>query len=46
MILVDTSAWIDFFAGHNLPRVTPREQFILDNEDLAMWHSTDRFSRT
>lgn len=36
MILVDTSVWIDFFAGRNLPHVTMLEKFILDNEDLAL----------
>ena len=36
MILVDTSVWIDFFAGRDLPHVAKVEQFILDNEDLAL----------
>ncbi len=36
MILVDTSVWIDFFAGRDLPHVTTLEQSILDNEDLAL----------
>ncbi len=36
MILVDTSVWIDFFAGRNLPHVVTLEQFIQDNEDLAL----------
>ena len=36
MILVDTSVWIDFFAGRHLPHVATLEQFILDNEDLAL----------
>ena len=36
MILVDTSVWIDFFAGRDLPHVARLEQFILDNEDLAL----------
>ena len=36
MILVDTSVWIDFFAGRNLPHDDLLEQCILDNEDLAM----------
>ena len=36
MILVDTSVWIDFFAGRNLPHVDVLEQCILDNEDLAL----------
>jgi len=36
VILVDTSVWIDFFAGRDLPHVAKLEQFILDNEDLAL----------
>ena len=36
MILVDTSVWIDFFAGRDLPHVATLEQLILDNEDLAL----------
>ena len=36
MILVDTSVWIDFFAGRDLPHVVTLEQFILDSEDLAL----------
>ncbi len=36
MILVDTSVWIDFFAGRDLPHLATLEQFILDNEDLAL----------
>ena len=36
MILVDTSVWIDFFAGRDLPHVARLEQSILDNEDLAL----------
>jgi hypothetical protein len=36
VILVDTSVWIDFFAGRDLPQVATLEQFILDNEDLAL----------
>ena len=36
MILVDTSVWIDFFAGRDLPHVAKLEQSILDNEDLAL----------
>ena len=33
MILVDTSVWIDLFAGRELPHVATLEQLILDNED-------------
>ena len=36
MILVDTSVWIDFFAGRDLPHASMLEQFILDNENLAL----------
>ncbi|MCP3870681.1 MAG: PIN domain nuclease [Gammaproteobacteria bacterium] len=36
MILVDTSVWIDFFAGRDLSHVATLEQLILDNEDLAL----------
>ena len=36
MILVDTSVWVDFFAGRDLPHVIKLEHFILDNEDLAL----------
>ena len=36
MILVDTSVWIDFFAGRDLPHVSALERFILDSEDLAL----------
>jgi len=36
VILVDTSVWIDFFAGRDLAHVARLEQLILDNEDLAI----------
>jgi hypothetical protein len=36
VILVDTSVWIDFFAGRDLPHVATLEQFIIDNQDLAL----------
>ena len=36
VILVDTSVWIDFFAGRDTPYVTTLEQLILDEEDLAL----------
>ena len=35
-MLVDTSVWIDFFAGRNLPHVAALEQSIIDSEDLAL----------
>ena len=36
MILVDTSVWIDSFAGRDLPHVAALEQLVLENEDLAL----------
>ena len=36
VILVDTSVWIDFFAGRDTPYVTTLEQLIMDEEDLAL----------
>ena len=36
MILVDTSVWIDFFTGRDLPHVATLEHLILENEDLAL----------
>ena len=33
---MDTSVWIDFFAGRDLSHVTALEQFILESEDLAL----------
>jgi predicted nucleic acid-binding protein len=36
VILVDASVWVDFFAGRDLPHVATLEQFILDNEDIAL----------
>jgi hypothetical protein len=36
VILVDTSAWIDFFAGRDLAHVQKLEHFIRDNRDLAL----------
>jgi predicted nucleic acid-binding protein len=36
MILVDTSVWIDFFAGRKLPHVQKLQQLVLDNTDLAL----------
>ena len=36
MILVDTSVWVDFFAGRDLPQVVTLEHLIHDNEDLAL----------
>ena len=36
MILIDTRVWIDFFAGRDLPHVATLEQFIIDDENLAL----------
>jgi predicted nucleic acid-binding protein len=36
VILVDTSVWINFFAGRDLPHVAALEHFIVENEDLAL----------
>jgi predicted nucleic acid-binding protein len=36
VILVDTSAWIDFFAGRDLAHVRKLELLIEDNRDLAL----------
>ena len=36
MILIDTSVWIDFFAGRDLPHVAKLEQLIVDDENLAL----------
>jgi len=36
VILVDTSVWIDFFAGRDLPHVATLEQFIHDSQDIAL----------
>ena len=36
MRLIDTSVWIDFFAGRSVPHVLKLEQLILDNADLTL----------
>lgn len=36
MIFVDTSVWVDFFAGRDLRHVATLERLILDEEDLAL----------
>ena len=36
MILVDTSVWIDFFAGRDQPQVAALERLILADENLAL----------
>ena len=36
MILVDTSVWIDFFAGRDVAHVHTLEQLIQSDADLAL----------
>lgn len=36
MILVDTSVWIDFFAGRDLPHVQTLEHLLQTDADLAL----------
>lgn len=36
MTLVDTSVWVDLFAGRDLPHVALLEQLVHENEDLAL----------
>jgi predicted nucleic acid-binding protein len=36
VILVDTSVWIDFFAGRDARHVSKLEQLIRANENLAL----------
>lgn len=36
MILVDTSVWIDLFAGHETPHVSTLESAIVSGEDLCI----------
>lgn len=36
MLLVDTSVWIDFFAGRGQPQVARLEQGLREGEDLAL----------
>lgn len=36
MVQVDTTAWIDFFAGRQLPQVTALERLIKGREDLCI----------
>lgn len=35
MVLVDTSVWVDFFAGRDVPHVTRLEDLIAGGEDLC-----------
>jgi predicted nucleic acid-binding protein len=36
MVLIDTTAWIDFFGGQSLPHVNALQKMIEDDEDLCI----------
>jgi predicted nucleic acid-binding protein len=36
MVLIDTTVWIDFFAGRQLPHVAILERLIKDREDICI----------
>lgn len=36
MILVDTTVWVDFFAGRNAPHVSELQRLIENDEDLCL----------
>lgn len=36
MVLIDTTAWVDFFSGRLLPHVTALQAMIEDDEDLCI----------
>ena len=36
MVLIDTTVWIDFFAGRELPPVAVLERLIKDREDICI----------
>ena len=36
MVLVDTTVWVDFFAGRNLPQVGTLQALIENDEDLCL----------
>jgi predicted nucleic acid-binding protein len=36
MVLVDTTVWIDFFAGRNEPHVMSLQELIENEEDLSL----------
>jgi hypothetical protein len=42
MVLVDTTVWIDFFAGRELPHATVLKRLIKDREDDIMLLHNDR----
>ena len=36
MVLIDTTVWVDFFAGRQLPHVTALERLIKGREDICI----------
>jgi len=36
MVLIDTTVWIDFFAGRQLPHVAALERLIMHREDICI----------
>ena len=36
MVLIDTTVWIDFFAGRQLPHITALERLIKGREDICI----------
>jgi predicted nucleic acid-binding protein len=36
MVLIETTVWIDFFAGRQLPHVAALERLIMDREDICI----------
>lgn len=36
MVIVDTTVWVDFFAGRNTPQVRALEQLLLEGEDICI----------
>lgn len=36
MVIVDTTVWVDFFAGKNTPQVQTLEHFLTEGEDICI----------
>lgn len=36
IVIVDTTAWIDFFAGHESPHVAALESFVRNKDDISI----------
>jgi hypothetical protein len=36
VVIVDTTVWVDFFAGKNTPQVQKLEQFLTEGEDICI----------